>query len=65
MEDSFGTMVNYTHYRIDLPNMDIQWTKERKLLHKCLTPYPDQILLRKRFVVFEELCSVDARLKAR
>ena len=64
MEDSFGTMVNYTHYRVDLPNMDIQWTRSGNYCIEVFDPhYPDQILLRKRFVVFEELCSVNARVK--
>ena len=64
MEDSFGSMVNYTHYKIDLPSVDMQWTRSGNYCIEVYDPsVPEEVLIRKRFVVFENLCLVEGRVK--
>lgn len=63
IEDSFGTMVNYTHYSIDLPNADLAWTISGNYCIEVFDPsYPDEILIRRRFIVYENLCTLDAEV---
>lgn len=61
MEDSFGTMVEYTHYRLDLPSVDMVWTKSGNYILEVFEPSsPETVVLRKRFVVYEDLCEIEA-----
>lgn len=61
IEDSFGTMVEYTHYRLDLPSVDMVWTKSGNYILEVFEPnMPETVVLRKRFVVYEDLCELEA-----
>lgn len=61
MEGSFGTKVDFTHYTLTLPNDDLQWTLSGNYLLEVFDPYdPDVPAITRRFVVFEDLCSVEA-----
>ena len=61
MEDSFGTMVEYTHYRLDLPTVDMVWTISGNYILEVFEPSaPETVVLRKRFVVYEDLCGLEA-----
>ena len=62
-EDSFGTKVNYTHYEVELPSVDMVWTRSGNYCIEVFDPsYPDEVKIRKRFVVYEELCKIDGRV---
>jgi len=63
MEDSFGTKVIYTHYRIDLPSDDMVWTRSGNYILEVFDPSdPEYVVIRKRFVVYEDLCTIEARV---
>ena len=63
IEDSFGTMVNYTHYVVELPSVDMVWTRSGNYCLEVFEPSnPEAILIRKRFVVYENLCVVEGRV---
>ena len=60
-EASFGTKVDFTHHLLRLPNDDLRWTRSGNYLLQIVDPYePERQLVQRRFVVFEELCDVDA-----
>ena len=64
MEDSFGTIVNYTHYTIDLPRDDFVWTRSGNYVLEVFSPYePEEILISRRFVVYEDLSMVEAEVR--
>lgn len=61
LENSFGTKVDFTHFSITLPNSDLQWTRSGNYLLEVFDPYePEVVVISRRFVVFEDLCSVEA-----
>ena len=62
-EASFGTKVDFTHHLLRLPNDDLRWTRSGNYLLQIVDPYePERPLVQRRFVVFEELCDVDAKV---
>ena len=62
-EASFGTKVDFTHHLLRLPNDDVRWTRSGNYLLQIVDPYdPERPLVQRRFVVFEELCDVDAKV---
>ena len=64
MEDSFGTKVNYTHYTIDLPQDDFFWTRSGNYVLEVFSPHdPEEILITRRFVVYEDLSLVQAEVR--
>ena len=64
MEDSFGTKVNYTHYTTDIPRDDMILTRSGNYVLEVFTPEnPDEIVISRRFVLFEDLCSVEAEVR--
>ena len=64
MEDSFGTKVNYTHYTIDLPKDDFVWTRSGNYVLEVFSPNnPEEILISRRFVVYEDLSIVQAEVR--
>ena len=64
MEDSFGTKVNYTHYTTDIPRDDMILTRSGNYVLEVFTPEnPDEIVISRRFVLFEDLCFVEAEVR--
>ena len=60
-EASFGTKVDFTHHRLFLPNEDLQWTLSGNYVLEVFDPYePERVVATRRFVVFEDLCRVEA-----
>lgn len=56
IDQSFGTRQNYTHYRFGFPNDMAQPTiSGNYVIHVYLEGNPDEPVIIKRFVVFEEL----------
>ena len=63
IEDSFGTKVNYTHYVVELPSVDMVWTRSGNYCIEVYDPSnPESTLIRRRFVVYENLCEVEGRV---
>ena len=61
-EASFGTKVDFTHHSLGLPNEDLQWTRSGNYLLEVFDPYePERVVATRRFVVFEDLCRVEAQ----
>jgi len=61
-EASFGTKVDFTHHSLWLPNDDLQWTLSGNYLLEVFDPYePERVVATRRFVVFEDLCRVEAQ----
>lgn len=61
-EASFGTKVDFTHHSLWLPNDDLQWTRSGNYLLEVFDPYePERVVATRRFVVFEDLCRVEAQ----
>ena len=61
-EASFGTKVDFTHHSLRLPNADLAWTLSGNYLLEVFDPYaPERVVATRRFVVFEDLCRVEAQ----
>ncbi len=61
-EVSFGTKVDFTHHSLVLPNADMQWTLSGNYLLEVFDPYDsERVVATRRFVVFEDLCRVEAQ----
>ena len=61
-EASFGTKVDYTHHQLFLPNEDLKWTRSGNYLLEVFDPAePDTPAIVRRFVVYEDLCRVEAQ----
>lgn len=61
-EASFGTKVDFTHHSLRLPNSDLAWTLSGNYLLEVFDPYaPERVVATRRFVVFEDLCRVEAQ----
>lgn len=60
IEASFGTRVDYTHYRMTFPNDLIQFSRSGNYVVEVYDPAaPESILVSKRFVIFEQLVDVE------
>lgn len=63
VEASFGTQVDYTHYRLRFPNDLVQFTRSGNYAVEVFDPTdPDHPLVVKRFVLFEERIDVDVQV---
>lgn len=63
VEASFGTQVDYTHYRLTFPSDLIEFTRSGNYAVEVFDPSdPDQPLLIKRFVLYEELVDVEVQV---
>ena len=61
-EASFGTKVDYTHHQLVLPNEDLKWTRSGNYLLEVFDPAePETPVIVRRFVVYEDLCRVEAQ----
>ncbi|MFK7937507.1 MAG: DUF5103 domain-containing protein [Saprospiraceae bacterium] len=59
--NSFGTRVNYTHYRLYLPNEDIRWTLSGNYLLKIYEDEDEKRLaITRRFMVFDRKVVISA-----
>lgn len=59
-EASFGTRIDYTHYRLRFPNDLVQFTRSGNYAVEIFDPSePDNPLVVKRFTLYEDLVSVD------
>ena len=46
-----------------MPSVDMVWTRSGNYCIEVFDPsYPDEVKIRKRFVVYEELCKIDGRV---
>ena len=64
IEDSFGTKVKYTHYFVELPSVDMVWTRSGNYCIEVFNPSnPNTTLIRRKFVVYENLCVVEGKVK--
>jgi hypothetical protein len=59
---SFNTFVPYTHYELVVPNQAIQLTKSGNYLLIVYENNPEEPVLTRRFVVFENLVNVGVRV---
>lgn len=63
VEASFGTRVDYTHYRLRFPNDLVQFTRSGNYAVEIFDPSdPETALVVKRFVLFETLVEVDVNI---
>ncbi|MGI9525708.1 MAG: type IX secretion system plug protein domain-containing protein [Weeksellaceae bacterium] len=53
--NSFNTRVNYTHYQVSIPNNDFSFKLSGNYGVQLLAPNSNQILLEKRFSVYEDI----------
>jgi len=61
---SFNTIQPYTHYKVNFPNDNMKITKSGNYILKVYQDSkPDNLLLTKRFMVFQNKVSVVARVK--
>lgn len=61
---SFNTIQGYTHYTVAFPNNDIQLTKSGNYLLIVFEDFDhEKIVLTRRFMVFEDLVKIEARVK--
>ncbi len=60
---SFNTLIRYTHYNAVFPSNSMRLTKTGNYILKVfLSGEPDNIILTKRFVVFQNKLQIDARV---
>ncbi len=61
---SSGTVVDYMHCRIEVPNKDVKLKISGNYLIRVFNSYaPDDILIQKRFLVVENLVGIDAAVR--
>ncbi len=61
---STGTIFNYMHCRIEIPNSDIKPKISGNYIISIFNTYePDEILIQRRFIVFESLLKVEAKVQ--
>lgn len=61
---SSGTILDYIHYRIELPNSDVKIKISGNYLLKVFSTYnPQEVFIQKRFFVTESIVSIDAALR--
>lgn len=62
-EYSFNTEVQYTNYRLELPNSDMGWTKSGNYLLKIMLDDDEEdVVLTRRFMVVDQRMTTDAEL---
>lgn len=63
-ETSFNTIQNYTHYTVAFPNNDVQLTKSGNYILIVFEDFAhEKIVLTRRFMVFEDLVKIEAKVK--
>jgi len=61
---STGTTSSYTHYRLELPNRDVRMRISGNYLIRVFDTYsPDEIILQRRFLVYEPLVNITASIR--
>lgn len=61
VENSFNTLMQYTHYTLALPNRNMKWTKSGNYLLKVFDKdNDDKLVLVRRFMVVEPLWRIEA-----
>lgn len=63
-EDSQSTFVPYTHYTLEIPNRDVQFTKSGNYLLVVYTKMGEEekIVITRRFMLYENLTDVTGRI---
>lgn len=61
-ENSFNTLVAFTHYQLQLPNRNVSIKKSGNYLLKVFTSDPDDPLFTRKFVVYEALTNITAEV---
>ncbi len=63
-EYSFNTLLDYTHYELQLPNDNIKWTKSGNYLLKVYTSGDaEDLVITRRFMVTEPLIGIDVDVR--
>ena len=62
ISSSFNTYQIYTHYKINLPNLDTSFKKSGNYIIKILDEYGEE-LFRRKFILYENLVSVQTEIK--
>ena len=60
--NSFNTRANYTHYEVQIPNRDFSFKLSGNYAVQLLNPDNDNVILEKRFSVFEELTQIGIKV---
>ncbi len=61
---SIGTILNYTHYRLELPNADVAFRISGNYLIRIFSSYdPTNIVLSKRFAIYEPIADIMATIR--
>jgi hypothetical protein len=61
---STGTVIDYMHCRLELPNSDVKIKISGNYLIRIFSTYkPDEILIQKRFVVYESILEISALVR--
>lgn len=59
-KNSFNTYQNYIHYSVTLPNEQMQFTRSGNYLLKIYNNNnPNELLITRRFVVYEDACAIN------
>jgi len=62
VDNSFNTLINYTHYTLLLPNSNMRWSKSGNYLLKVLDNDDDKrVVLVRRFLVVEPAWGIEAQ----
>jgi hypothetical protein len=61
---SSGTIMDYMHFRLEIPNQDIRLKISGNYLLRIFSTYNhEEVLIQKRFIVFESLLSIMAQIR--
>ncbi|MGY5355594.1 type IX secretion system plug protein [Wenyingzhuangia sp. IMCC45467] len=61
MENSFGTLQNYTHYEFTIPNEDTKITKSGNYLFQILN-VENEVVCERRIVIYENKVSINIKI---
>jgi hypothetical protein len=63
VDNSFNTLINYTHYTLLLPNSNMRWSKSGNYLLKVMDNDDDKrVVLVRRFLVVEPAWGIEAQI---
>lgn len=61
MENSFGTLQNYTHYEFSIPNEDTKITKSGNYIFQILNEY-EEVVCERKIVLYENKLAVNLKI---
>ena len=61
---SMGSIISYVHFRLEIPNQDVKLKISGNYILRVFDVYkPDDILIQRKFIIYEPLVAVEASIR--